>query len=380
VSWPFWTSQRRRCRVPEQFPLFPVSRRHLDVLTTRIGIMQHAQGARPDPSHGYCTDDVARALLVDVLHYRQLGWLAVAASAHRNVTFLAEAFEGSTGRFRNLRRWDGAWLDLPGSEDANARALQALAEVITSAPAGTVRDDASALFERAFTTASQVNSLRPTATVVLACETVARTRGLEVVADVYERVANDLWHAFAGCEAHTDWPWPEALVTYENELLPQALIVAGRRLRRPRMVEAGSRVLDWLLDAQTDADGGLRTVGNAGWWPRGGEVARYDQQPISTTTLLLAAETAFEATADPRYRDAVESAYGWFLGRNDAHAPVADPTSGAGADGIGPAGVSRNRGAESTLMWLIALEHTRDLRARNAHSTEKSGEAFGAVA
>ena len=366
--------------MPEQFPLFPVSRQHLDVLTTEIGIMQHAQGARPDPSHGYCTDDVARALMVDLLHQRQLGWLAVAASAHRNVTFLAEAFESSTGRFRNLRRWDGVWLDLPGSEDANARALLALAEVIASAPAGTVRDDASALFERAFSTASCVSSLRPQATVILACEAVARARGFDLVDDVYERVANGIWRSFASCESDTDWPWPEALVTYENELLPQALIVAGRRLRRPRMVEAGLHVLDWLIDAQVDANGDLRTVGNAGWWPRGGRVARYDQQPISTTTLLLAAETAFEATAEPRYRDAVESAYGWFLGHNDARAPVADPTSGAGADGIGPAGVSRNQGAESTLMWLLALEHTRDLRARNPPSTEKSGEAFRAVA
>jgi hypothetical protein len=314
------------------------------------------------------------------LHRRELGWQAVATSAGRSVTFLAEAFEGSTGRFRNLRRWDGVWLDIPGSEDANARALHALGVAISSAPAGTVRDDASALFERAFSTASHVSSLRPQATVILACEAVARTRGFDVVADVYRRVANDLWKSFAGCESDTDWPWPEALVTYENELPPQALIVAGRRLKRPRMVQAGLHVLDWLIDAQTDQDGNLRTVGNAGWWPRGGQVARYDQQPISTTTLLLAAETAFEETADPRYRDAMESAYGWFLSRNDAHAPVADPTSGAGADGIGPAGVSRNQGAESTLMWLIALEHIRDLRARNAQATAKPGDAFAAVA
>ena len=94
------------------------------------------------------------------------------------------------------------------------------------------------------------------------------------------------------------------------------------------MVRAGLRVLDWLIDAQTNADGHLRSVGNAGWWPRGGQAARYDQQAISTTTLLLAAETAFEETGDPRYRDAMESAYGWFLGRNDAHAPVADPAIG----------------------------------------------------
>lgn len=361
-------------------PLFPVTRRHLDVLTTEIGIMQHAQGARPDPSHGYCTDDVARALMVDLSHQRDLGWEAVATSAGRSVTFLAEAFEGSTGRFRNLRRWDGAWLDLPGSEDANARALHALAVAMASAPDGTVRADASALFQRAFSTASQVRSLRPLATVVLACEAVAQRIGLDVVADVYLRAANDLWTSFAGCESDTVWPWPETLVTYENELPPQALIVAGRRLKRPRMVQAGLHVLDWLIDAQTGENGYLRTIGNAGWWPRGGQAARYDQQPISTTTLLLAAETAFEETADPRYRDAMESAYGWFLGRNDAHTPVADPITGAGADGIGPGGVSRNQGAESTLMWLIALEHIRDLRARDAQASAKPGETFAALA
>ena len=140
----------------ELFPLFPVARSHLDVLTTEIGIMQHAQGARPDSGHGYCTDDVARALMVDLLHQRQLGWEAVATSAARNVVFLAEAFVGSTGRFRNLRRSDGVWLDIVGSEDANARALQALGEVIASAPAGPVRQAATALFERALPTTSQV--------------------------------------------------------------------------------------------------------------------------------------------------------------------------------------------------------------------------------
>lgn len=366
--------------MPELFPLFPVSRQHLDVLTTEIGIMQHAQGARPDPTHGYCTDDVARALMVDLLHQRELGWGAIATSAARNLTFLAEAFDGSTGRFRNLRRWDGAWLDLPASEDADARALQALGEVIASAPPGSLRDDAARLFERTLSTVSHVSSLRPRATVILACDAAVRAGMVHKVADVYQQVANDLWRSFAECETDTDWPWPESLVTYENELLPQALIVAGHRLDRPRMVEAGLRVLDWLIDAQTNEDGDLRSVGNAGWWRRGGRAARFDQQPISTTTMLLASECAFDETADPRYRDVMESAYGWFLGRNDAGAPVADPTSGAGADGIGPAGVSHNQGAESTLMWLIALEHVRGMRAGAIQPAAMPGHAHATLA
>jgi hypothetical protein len=365
--------------VSRALPLFPVNRRHLDVLTTDVGIMQHAQEARPDPSHGYCTDDVARALLVDLLHQRELGWEAVETSVARNVTFMGEAFEASTGRFRNLRRADGTWLDVPGSEDADARALRSLAEVIASAPAGSVLADATVLFERALSTASRVHFLRPLAGVILACDAAVRAGLVGDVMDVYRRVASELWRSFGDREVDTAWPWPENVITYENELPAQALLVAGHRLDRPNMIQAGLRVLDWLIEAQTNADGHLSSVGNAGWWPRGGVAARYDQQPISATTLLLAAETAFEETGAPRYEDAVESAYSWFLGRNDAHTPVAEPATGACNDGIGPAGVSRNQGAESTLMWLIALEHVRGLRARTLRTDRMPSDALAAV-
>lgn len=365
--------------MPDLAPLFPVSRQHLDALTTEIGIMQHAQGALADPDHGYCTDDVARALLVDLLHQRELGWAAVEASATRNVRFLDEAFEGASGRFRNLRRSDGAWLDAPGSEDADARALLALAATIASAPTGFVRTAAVDVFERAFPSASQVRSLRPRATVLLACDAAVRAGISGHVLHVYERVADELVRSFERCEADSHWPWPEDIITYENELPARALIVGGRTLGRMRMLDQGLRILDWLIDAQTTSDGWLRTVGNAGWWPRGGAKAMFDQQAISTTSMLLAAESAYAATGSPHYRDAMETAYGWFLGRNDAHAWVAEPRSGAGGDGVGPSGVSRNRGAESTLMWLIALEHIRATRRGSARTVEVPREALAAL-
>ena len=365
--------------MPELAPLFPVSRRHLDALSTEIGIMQHAQLSQPDPDHGYCTDDVARALLVDLLHQRELGWKAVEASAARNVRFMAEAYEPASGRFRNLRREDGRWLDAPSSEDADARALQALAETIASAPPGPVRETALTLFTRALPGASQVAHLRPLATLVLACDAAAGAGLRGEVAAIGEQAGRALWQLFeptAAAEVGQDgpendavWPWPEDVVTYENELPARALIVGGLRLAKPRMVREGLRVLDWLISAQTAPAGHLRTVGNDGWWPRGGPAARFDQQAISTTSLLLAADTAFEATGLARYEDAMEMAYGWFVGRNDARAWVAEPSSGACGDGIGPAGVSRNQGAESTLMWLMALEHMRAARRRASRPT-----------
>jgi hypothetical protein len=68
-------------------------------------------------------------------------------------------------------------------------------------------------------------------------------------------------------------------------------------------------------------------------------------------------------TGDTRYVAAMERAYGWFLGRNDLGVWIADPMRGAGSDGLTADGINVNEGAESTLMWLVAAEHIRAIRA-----------------
>ncbi len=124
----------------------------------------------------------------------------------------------------------------------------------------------------------------------------------------------------------------------------------------------GLGVLDWLIAVQTSNGGEFSAIGSDGFWPRGGRRARFDQQPIEATATILAAEVALAQTGDRRYLDAIELAYGWFLGDNDIGLPMADPLTGAGFDGLERASVNRNQGAESTLMWLTALEHVRTIR------------------
>jgi hypothetical protein len=150
-------------------------------------------------------------------------------------------------------------------------------------------------------------------------------------------------------------------VTYENAILPRALIVAGRQLDAEPLVATGLRSLDWLIEAQTGPEGHLSPVGN-GWWQRGGVKSAFDQQPIEATALLLAASAANAVTGDARYGEAMERSYAWFLGANDLGLSLADPARGACFDGLSAAGVNRNEGAESTLMWLIAAEHIRAQR------------------
>jgi hypothetical protein len=145
--------------------------------------------------------------------------------------------------------------------------------------------------------------------------------------------------------------------------------VAGDALGDAAMVERGLGLLDWLVAVQTAPQGHFSPIGNDGWWPHGGPKARYDQQPMEATALLLAAEAAFEVTGDVRHRSTMEWAYGWFLGRNDGGLSVAVPETGGGQDGLLPSGVNPNQGAESTLMWLTALERIRTVRETPATAT-----------
>jgi hypothetical protein len=379
-----------RASVPDQAPLYPISRRHLDTLTGELGILQHAIGSRPDPAHGYCVDDVARALQVDLLHARGVGWVAVAGSAWRNLRFLEDAFDPESGRFRNFRSIDGSWIGGPGSNDSLGRAMLALGETMDAAPDARLFDGALALFGRALPAAGKLTSPRAQASVILGCDAVARSAGVAASEDeqevalgaasaaVLRRLATGLHARFLDF-AVPGWPWLEDPLTYENALLPRALIVAGHRLRADAMLRIGLQVLDWLIDVQTSPQGRFSPVGN-GWWPRNGKKAQFDQQPIEATALLLAAEAAHTATRDPRYLEAMERAYAWFLGGNDLGKRIADPARGAGRDGLTSTGVNTNEGAESTLMWLTAAEHIRLMRSPQPNVGRAAGPSQPALA
>jgi hypothetical protein len=345
-------------------PLHPISRRHLERLDGGLGIMQHAIGSRPDPAHGYCVDDVARALEVDLLHARVLGWAAVADSATRNVRFLEDAFDASTGTFRNFRSAAGDWDAGRASQDSQGRAMLALGTAIGTATDDALRATATKLWELALPAAGRLTALRAQASVALGCDAVLAAGANEPARALLARFARGLDRRFRAT-ASSDWFWPEDALTYENALLGRCLIVAGRRLGSADMVGTGIQAVDWLLSVQTSAGGHLSPIGN-GWWARGGVRSRFDQQPIEATALLLATEAALDATGSARFAAAMELAYGWFLGTNDLGRPVAHPKRGACSDGLTPGGLNTNEGAESTLMWLIAAEHIRAHRARLA--------------
>jgi hypothetical protein len=359
-------------------PLHPAVRHHLEAMTGPLGIWQHALGTEPDRTYGVCTDDVARALLVDLRHAKVLGWQAVAADAWRSLRFLGDAFDPAWRRFRNYRGEDGAWARTRPAEDTQGRAMLALAEAVAVADDPAYAARARELLALALPGMRSLRALRAIASAALAC--VVALDGLGAADPLRREVERELeplhgllrW-AFAtplGPRRDPAWPWPEPVLTYENALVPRALIVVGGHRGDRQLVLQGLRTLDWLLATQVGPGGVFEPVGNLGWWPQGGARARFEQQPIEAAATIVACAAAVGSTGDRRYRDAAESAYGWFLGANTIGVAVAEPATGGCHDGLGPDRVNRNQGAESTLAWLISLETIRALR----HETRRGAD------
>lgn len=316
----------------------------------------------PDPGHGYCTDDVARAAIVDVVQGRALGHPAVADSLDRNVSFLAEAYVAATGRMRNFCDDDGNWLEREGSPDAHARSIRALGLILgeDGLRRSTTRE-ARRLMELLLPAACSLDGLRPWAHAMIGCAAaLGAGRSMPSALAVLDELAARL----AACFDATadDWPWPESTVTYENALLAQALIAAGDRLGDRSLVSRGTGALSWLLEHQVDPAGYVVLVGNRGWWPHDGKPARYDQQPIDADALVEACAAAWQVDRDPAWLHAMERSYAWFLGSNSVGIAVAEPARGGCGDGLTAVGVSANQGAESTLAWLAATECVRSQR------------------
>src|SRR4029077_14283816 len=134
-----------------------------------------------------------------------------------------------------------------------------------------------------------------------------------------------------------DWKWFEDVLAYGNARLPQAMLLVGSACSDECMVSIGLEALDRLLATQRCEDNGLFVpIGSQGFYRRGGEKARFDQQPIEAAGAVSACLEAYRITGDNRWRSEACSAFNWFLGGNDLQVPLYDSVTGGCRDGLHP--------------------------------------------
>lgn len=327
-------------------PQLPAPRyEHLAHLTHRIGMWEHAEFLQPRPEHGFCTDDNARAL---ILVSRDAGRTAgLGALGKTYLQFVLDA-RSPAGRLRNRRDQDGAWLDDVGSDDSQGRALWSLGVAARHGASPATRHKSATAFDAS--SGFESVHLRANAFAVLgAVDVLAAQPGHAGATDLLQRCTDRLTRA-----AHSRIPWFEARLTYDNARLPEALLAAGHALDAPRLRHAGLRLLDWLVGVETRGDR-FSFVPDGGWAP-GEPRPGFDQQPVEAIAMAEACHRAWSITGDAAWRDRGMRAVRWFLGHNDLGAVLYDARTGATSDGLMRHGMNENRGAESTLAGLSALQ------------------------
>jgi glycosyltransferase involved in cell wall biosynthesis len=328
---------------------------HLRRMTDDTGMLQHAVFTVPNCKEGYATDDNARALIVATL-LEQAG-IAPPESAYdlatRYLGFLWHAFDLSTGRFRDLLSYERVW-QASTSEDSHGRALWALGTVLGRSHAQGLRGMAGRLFELGLPSVTGFTSPRAWAFTLLGIEEYLTWFSGDRAALNTRAVLVDRLLAMYQRNSATDWLWFEDVLAYSNARIPQALLTCGRHMARQDLVEAALRTLGWLIRVQT-CDGHFVPIGNNGFYRRGFERARFDQQPVEACATVSACLDAYRATGDIRWQKEAQKAFDWFLGRNDLGLCLYDASTGGCRDGLHPDRVNENQGAESTLSLLMAL-------------------------
>ena len=328
----------------------PPSFAHLLSLTDEIGTFEHADHLAARRHHGYCTDDMARVLVVAVREPHPSP--AVAALGVTALQFLLAA-QADDGSIRNRRVVGGDWVDRPGVEDCWGRALWAFG----SAAHGALDPEMRALSLAAFSRSAARSSpwTRSMAFAALGAGDVLATDPTHAGA---RRLLADAITVIGPVPVAVAWPWPEPRLTYANAVLAEALVVAGHALGRSAVVTDGLRMLGWLLERETAPLGHCSPTPVGGSGP--GDVGPgFDQQPIEVAAMADACARAFALTGDDRWMRGVEQTIDWFAGANDAATIMWDSVSGGGYDGLRADGANLNQGAESTLAMLATLQHAR---------------------
>ncbi|HEY65203.1 MAG TPA: glycosyltransferase [Caldilineae bacterium] len=344
---------------PSELPLLKLD--HLRRLTDDTGILQHAIYMVPNYAEGYTTDDNARALVVTAL-LEELGetsFMDTRGLASRYLAFLWYAFNPETGRFRNFLSYDRRWLEEVGSEDSHGRALWGLGTVLRRSRREGLKGLTGRLFNLALPAVMEFISPRSWAFSLIGIhEYLKQFAGDRAALNAREELSQrllDMYHE----NSSEEWPWFEDTLTYCNAKLPHALILCGHEMGRDDMLEVGLKTLEWLADVQRAEEGHFVPIGNDGFYPKGGERARFDQQPIEAYTMVSASLAAYRVTGDEKWQKEALRAFEWFLGHNDVGLPLYDPTTGGCRDGLHPDRVNQNQGAESTLAFLLSLLEMR---------------------
>lgn len=305
---------------------------HLLNLTDDFGVWQHFKLNAIFKEEGYALDDSARALIV----YLLFGDLD---NARTCLTYLKNSLK--EGKFVGFFDQNRNVVTYPSSDDAMGLAYWALSYCVAT----------NFEKEQALILLSQIDKnvllnsdhLRPQVYMLI---------GLSLQGNFEESsiLAKRLVSKF-----NISWGWFEGMLTYANAVVPYGLLhyfntFKTEESESERIVQAAVKTLETVCYIGRIP----APIGNKNWHVNG-NVNRdiYGQQPIDAAFMVLMYCEAYRYYDDKEFLLKAQEWFDWFWGNNIFKESFINDDFGC-ADGLDPNGLSKNFGAESTIMFLWA--------------------------
>jgi glycosyltransferase involved in cell wall biosynthesis len=333
------------------FPVFSLA--HIKRLTDDTGIVQHAKYGIPNLKEGYCLDDNARALIMILMSHQQYHSKEAADLLPIYLSYI-HYMQREDGQFRNFLHFNRTYLDEIGSEDSFGRTIWALCYLIWNAPNNSYNEFARELFNKSYAHFKELKYIRGIANTLIGISYYLRVYSSdEGMMDTLNILTNKLLDFFDE-NATTDWAWFEDKLTYDNGILPLALLHSYEVTGNTKSRHVALQAIEFLKK-KTLYKEYLVPIGNMGWCCKEDKCAPlFDQQAIEVMAMVLMFQQAYHITKNETFLIDMNTCFAWFMGRNELHIPLYDHETNGCSDGLEYDSINRNQGAESTLAFFIS--------------------------
>ncbi|MFZ4262143.1 glycosyltransferase [Sphingobacterium sp. HJSM2_6] len=337
-----------------QYVVPPIKLDHILRMTTNIGFVQFANVSTPDENSGFALDDNARALIALLYHYQLTQSQDDLVLIQKYLQFIAYC-QQKDGTFLNYVDHKGQFTDqnyCENLEDANGRAVWALGEVIGMSHTlpEKIISLANELLDQTSIHFLSYHSTRSMSFTIKGLSYIKHNRYRKELTTLADRLIAMFNH-----ESSSEWLWFESYLTYGNSAIPEALLAAYQRTGETVYKEVGYKAFNFLL-SKIMINNEIHVISNKGWAQRGSvkTASKGGEQPIDVAYTIIALDRFYKESQEYRYREMMEIAFEWFLGRNHLNQIVYNPVTGGCFDGLEEDTVNINQGAESTLSYLLA--------------------------
>jgi glycosyltransferase involved in cell wall biosynthesis len=343
-------------KITLKYNLPEINLSHLLKMTTDDGMIQFSKTNQPDIKSGYTLDDNARALIATCMYFEESGDKKSLFNIYKYLSFikLCQKPKGDFLNYADQNLKFTAQNKAVNLDDSNGRAIWALGYLISlkgKLPLEII-EDAEAIIDKALQHINGVHSTRAMAFVIKGLYYYNKVKQAPENHKILVTLANRLVQMYRH-ESNPDWEWFEGYLTYANSILPEAMLYSWLVTNDTTYKDIAVSSFDFLL-LHTFNENGIEVISNKHWLKKGGKAGRFGEQPIDVAYTIMTLSKFYDECLEEDYREKMETAFNWFLGKNRLHQIVYNPCTGGCYDGLEETHVNLNQGAESTLSYLMA--------------------------